>query len=196
MTDTPERQPFKIIFADLECTGLDPDCHAIHELSFIFDIDGEEIDRLTLKMRPDPTHDICPDALDKCGVTYDQIMGYELSQDRGRVEAYKFLLRAKAENNQARLHFGEWNTDGFDSRFLRKFFGSTNFNGLFWTPSVNVMGLAGHHLRGARHELADFKLGTVARHLGIEVDDSRPHGAEYDATIARLIYKKLTESDL
>jgi len=180
-------QPFKIIFADLECTGLDPDRHAIHELSFIFDVDGEEIDRITLKMRPDPTHDICPTALDKCGVTYEQIMTNPLSQNQGMLTAHAFIMEHRGSG---RIHFGEWNTDGFDSRFLRKFFGSTSFNGLFYVPSISVMNHAGHALRLTRGDLPDFRLGTVAKYLGIEVEESRLHGSEYDTELTRSIYKK------
>jgi len=37
----------------------------------------------------------------------------------------------------------------------------------------------------------DFKQGTVAKALGIEVDDSKLHDASYDLSILIQIFKKL-----
>lgn len=39
--------------------------------------------------------------------------------------------------------------------------------------------------------MKDFKQGTVAKALGIEVDDSKLHDAKYDIDICHAIYDKV-----
>lgn len=39
---------------------------------------------------------------------------------------------------------------------------------------------------------ANFKLATVSKALGIEVDDSKLHDAEYDILLTRQIYNLVT----
>lgn len=49
--------------------------------------------------------------------------------------------------------------------------------------------LAAYVLRERRPHMPNFKLMTVARELGIEVDESRLHDAEYDIELTKAMYK-------
>lgn len=50
------------------------------------------------------------------------------------------------------------------------------------------MVLATPYLAAQRADMENFKQGTVAKALGIQVDDSRLHDAEYDIEICKAIY--------
>ena len=46
-------------------------------------------------------------------------------------------------------------------------------------------------LRNKRSELENFKQSTVAKYLGIEIDESKLHDAEYDIKVCIQIFNKL-----
>ena len=56
------------------------------------------------------------------------------------------------------------------------------------------MVLASYKLRAVRSELEDFKQKTVAKYLGIQVEEEKLHDAEYDIDICLAIYNVLNEN--
>lgn len=50
--------------------------------------------------------------------------------------------------------------------------GDKYFGSWFWSNSIDVMVLATPYLAAKRTEMENFKQGTVAKALGIQVDDS------------------------
>jgi DNA polymerase-3 subunit epsilon len=54
------------------------------------------------------------------------------------------------------------------------------------------MVLASEHLAEMRVGMENFKLMTTARALGIEIDESKLHDAEYDIELTRNIYRIVT----
>jgi DNA polymerase-3 subunit epsilon len=53
------------------------------------------------------------------------------------------------------------------------------------------MVMASFKLRKVRHELVDFKQSTVAKFLGIEIDEAKLHDAKYDIQICIKIFNML-----
>lgn len=53
------------------------------------------------------------------------------------------------------------------------------------------MVLATPFLAEARSQMPNFKQGTVAKYLGIPVDDTKLHDALYDIEICKAIYDKV-----
>ena len=99
-------------------------------------------------------------------------------------------------NKKDKFHLVGYNNASFDNQFFRAFFTQNNdvyFGSWFWADSLDVMVLAANHLRKERARLVDFKLKTVAAHLGIEVDESRLHDAEYDIDLTYQIFKIVTQ---
>jgi DNA polymerase-3 subunit epsilon len=75
--------------------------------------------------------------------------------------------------------------------FLRRFWeknGDRYFGSWFWYPCLDVMLVWAQILQPVRGELANFKLPTVARHCGIDVDDSRLHDSQYDIELTRRLW--------
>jgi DNA polymerase-3 subunit epsilon len=82
----------------------------------------------------------------------------------------------------------------FDDKFLRAFFermGDIYYGSWFFYPIIDLCTIAGYKLMHERTKLENFKLGAVAKFLGLEVDEEKQHNALYDAHLARNLYYKL-----
>ena len=65
-----------------------------------------------------------------------------------------------------------------------KYFGSW-----FWPNSLDAYVFASQKLLQQRHKMKDFQLRTVAKELGITIDEEQLHNAMYDIYLTRKIYK-------
>ena len=57
---------------------------------------------------------------------------------------------------------------------------------------IDVMVLAGQYLMEERPKMENFRQATVAKQLGINVDESQLHNAIYDINLMVDIYKEVT----
>ena len=83
---------------------------------------------------------------------------------------------------------------GFDAQFLRNFWLKNQdkyFGSWFYYPPLDVMALAFDYIlkNKDRSKMKDFKLMTVAKELGLDVDLEQAHGAMYDINLTRDIYR-------
>lgn len=185
----------KKLFYDVETTGLYHWQHVIHQLSGCIEIDGEVTDFFDFKIAPDPRAKIDQAALDIAGKTVEQIMAYPPS---AQVHAEFLRLLAKhvdKYNKKDKFFLIGYNNAGFDDNFLSAWFKQNKDDYLFswfWSSKIDVMVLAGQKLMHQRHEMENFKLSTVAKALGIVVDESKLHDAEYDILLTREIYNIVT----
>jgi DNA polymerase-3 subunit epsilon len=179
------------VFLDTETTGTDPVKNGIIQLSGIIVVDGNE-ETFDLKMKPFPADEIDDRALQVTGTTREELEARTMLGFDGYREFLRLLGRHidKFDKHDKAYMIG-YNV-GFDDQFLRAWFkkaGDTYFGSWFWWPPIDVAVLAAMKLRDRRHELPDFKQGTVAKALGIEVDDTRLHDALYDIGICRKIFE-------
>lgn len=181
----------KILHLDLETTGLFAYRCGVIQLGGIVEIDGENFKEFNLKCRPFPDDVVEPKALEANGVTE-----HEISQFQSPQEAYsKFMDILSSVINKYdkkdKLVLACYNSQ-FDEDFLRKWMkkcGDSYFGSYFWTPSLCTMKLVFHHLIPERHMLPNFKLGTVAKALGIEVTGKGLHDALTDVRLSQAIYR-------
>lgn len=156
----------KILFIDIETTGLNSEVDRITELSAIVRVDGRIKARYTKK----------------------NITQYEFYRT-----FVQFLdNHVDKFDKQDKFLFAGYNS-GFDMDFIRTLFKRNNndfYGSYFWNPYYDIMQVALHKLRNKRHRLENFKLSTVARFLGIPVRESQLHNAEYDCTLAKDVYNK------
>jgi len=86
-----------------------------------------------------------------------------------------------------------FNNASFDNQFLRAFFKQNEdnyFGSWFWANCLDTYVLATPKLFDVRSTMANFKLATVCRQLGIEVEDEKLHDAQYDIFLTRQLYLK------
>jgi DNA polymerase-3 subunit epsilon len=184
----------KIFFYDLETTGVKHWKNGIHQISGAIVIDGEEKEKFNFKVQPNPQATIEDEALAIAGVDRETVYSYPPMN-----EIYKELIKIIGKyvdrfKKTDKLHLCGFNNAPFDNQFFRGFFAQNNdnyFGSYFWSDSIDVMCLASNYLKSERHTMPNFKLMTVAKHLQIEVDESKLHDALYGIHLTRMIYEKV-----
>lgn len=186
----------KIIYFDLETTGVMHWKNGIHQISGIIEIDGNIVEEFDFNVQPNPAAIIDDKALEIGGVTKEQVMAYP---PMGHIYGNLLILLSKYVdkfNKNDKFFLVGYNNASFDNQFLRAFFVQNNdnyFGSWFWSSSMDVMVLASEFLKHRRAEMLDFKLKTVARKIGIEVKEESLHNATYDIMLTREIYKHITD---
>ena len=181
----------KIAFIDLETTGTKFWKNGVHQISGIIDIDGRIEDHFDFKVQPNPQAIIEQEALKVAGVSRETIMAYPPMGDIYGELVAKLKKYIDKYNKADKFHFAGYNA-GFDNSFLRAFFvqnGDKYFGSYFWSGTIDVMVLAYDLLKQDRPEMENFKLVTVAKYLGLEVEEKNLHDATYDVTLTREIYQ-------
>ena len=185
----------KILFYDTETTGTMFWKHGIHQLSGIIEIDGVIKEKFNIKMRPNPKALIDDEALKIAGITREDLEKYDLSMEQG----YKCFINVVSKyvskfDKKDKFHLCGFNNRAFDDAFLRALFTQCNdkfFGSWFWSDSLDVIPLASQEFKDERSEMENFKLVTVAKKLGIEVDETKLHDALYDVEITMESYYRL-----
>jgi DNA polymerase-3 subunit epsilon len=181
----------KVLFFDLETTGTLVSRHGIHQISGMVVIDGVIREKFNLHVRPNPKAEIVQEALDIAGVTKEKIMEYPPMEEIYRQFVDMLSKYVDKYDRQDKFFLAGYNNASFDNQFLRAWFiqnGDKYFGSWFWSNSIDVMVLATPYLAARRAEMENFKQGTVARSLGIDVDPNRLHDALYDIEICKAIY--------
>lgn len=186
----------KILFFDLETTGVDHHTNGIHQISGLIVIDGEVKAEFNFKVQPHKGAIVSNEALKVSGITRADLYNYT---PIGEVYNQFIELLAKYVdkfNKKDKFFLAGYNNASFDTPFLRKWFevnGDVYFGSWFWSHSLDLIVLATEHLKHDRHLMDNFQLRTVARKCGIEVDESKLHDALYDVKLTKAMYDCITK---
>mgnify|MGYP006921334997 CR=1 FL=1 len=186
----------KLFFYDLETTGVDYRQSGIHQISGMILIDGKIRERFNFRVCPHEKSLFEEEALQVCGVTKEQVISYPSMK-----EVYNSLVQILSKyvdkfDSKDKFHLAGYNISAFDNFFLRTFFIQCEdyyFGSWFWPDCIDCYVLASNKLKEIRPTLPDFKQKTVAKHLGVEIDNERLHDAEYDIYLALQIYLKVKD---
>lgn len=185
----------KLFFLDLETTGVNPGRNGIHQMSGMVVIDGEEKETFNFNVRPNPKAVIEKQALDVAGVTEEQVLSYPPMEVVYREKLIPILDKyIDRFNKKDKFFIVGYNNAHFDNDFFRGFFlqnGDKFFGSYFWANCFDCMVLATPYLADVRPSMENFKQGTVAKYLGIEIDESKLHDALYDIRVCKQIYDKV-----
>lgn len=183
----------KLCFIDTETTGADVMKHGLFSIGGIIAIDGVEKERFELFCDVFAEDEFDIEGMKKSGFTSDDI-----AKMPDPLVIYNKLTEILAKhvdkfNPKDKFFFIGYGAE-FDNKFLRRWFesnGDQYFGSWFWFPWIDVMSLAHQSLMRKRTEIVNFQLMTVARYMGIKVDETKCHGALYDADLTMQIYKKI-----
>jgi len=189
----------KILYYDCETTGTDERKHGIHQLSVYMEIDGKVVETIDYKVAPHPKAACVPEALAVGqGVTEEQIRAYEPMEVVYRRFVAMLAKYVDRYDKKDKIYLCGFNSADFDNRFLRAWFkhnGDSYFGAYFYGEDLDVRILAAQYLLKRRGRMENFKLMSVARELGITVDESRLHDALYDIELTRACYRIVTGLD-
>jgi len=188
----------KLCFMDLETTGLSPHKNGVIAIGGIIAEEYEKeihfLDEFEIEVRPLTYDDVHPRALEANGYTEQEIYNFQPAKDGLRQMEAKLSQYVKKSNTKDKFHFVAYNAK-FDEEFLRNWLKKlsvpNDYTKWFWTPSICTMSMAGLYLRHDRAELKNFKLSTVAQHLGIEHSSDDLHTALEDCRLNAKIYQTI-----
>lgn len=98
-------------------------------------------------------------------------------------------------NKKDKFFLVGYNNAVFDNQFLRGFFlqnGDQYFGSWFWSNTIDVMVLASAYLATRRPDMENFKLSTVAKTLGVDVESESLHNALYDINLTKAVFDIVT----
>lgn len=184
----------QIAIFDLETTGVKFWRNGIHQIGGIVDIDGQEVERFDIRLAPNPAATIEQEALDVAGVTLEQVQSYQPME-----EGYRQLVGILSKyvnkfDKRDKMYLVGYNNAGFDNNFLRALFtqcGDKYFGSWFYPNCMDVYVMVTPFLMGVRNDMENFKLMTVARTMGIEIDENKLHDATYDIELTRDIFYRI-----
>lgn len=182
----------KILFLDLETTGLNPRKHGVIQLGGIVEIDGKIEDEFSFSVKPFPG-----DAVDQEALNVNKITAEEIEKFSKPFDVYQQFIEILGRyvdkfNKKDKFFLVGYNVR-FDAEFLRSWFKKASdnyFGSRFFTPYLDVMSMAGLALMSERPGMKDFKLSSVGPHFA-KIDESQLHDATYDIRVTREIFTLL-----
>ena len=187
----------KLVFFDLATTGTNPGKHGIHQISGQIVIDGVIKETFDFHVQPNPRAMIEDEALKVGGVTREQILAYPPMQQVYQEFVAMLGKYVDKFNKKDKFFLVGYNNAAFDNQFLRGFFlqnGDVYFGSWFWSNSIDVMVLASAYLATRRPDMENFKLSTVAKTLGVNVNDESLHDAMYDIELTKAVFDIVTRN--
>jgi DNA polymerase III subunit epsilon len=182
----------KILYFDVETTGLKPDIHDIIELAFIIEIDGEVKEKQLINMQPYDWAAIDPEALQVSGHSEEKLKTYMPPK-----KAYQQFVGVLGKycdkyNREDKFYPAGFNC-GFDLEFLNgffykngdKYFGSwQNWRMLDPRPILLFLNFMG------KIALPKYSLEEACKYFDIKID---AHSAESDIEATRALLYKLKD---
>lgn len=187
----------KLFYIDVETTGLNPDKNGIIQIGGIIEIDGKEKEHINFSICPFPNDIIDEKALEVNRMTKDEILAFP-PPSKTYHDLTRLILKYISKYDRTdKFHFIGYNSR-FDDDFLRSWFkkcGDVYYGSYFYFPSIDVMNMAAIKFMETREVFANFKLMTVAKAAGIEIDNNKAHDAMYDIEITKKLFYKLIQGD-
>lgn len=182
----------KLLFLDVETTGLDPKKNGLIQIAGIVEIDGQEIEKFNYKLKPFPG-DLCnAEALKVNGTTIETIKTFEDPISVHKQFTDLLCRHVDTYDKADKFHMVGYNVK-FDDQFLREWFtkcANKYYGSFFFWPGIDVSVLAAMKVLNRRGTFGNFKLMTVAKALGVNTEGPA-HDALFDVEVTRDLFNNL-----
>ncbi len=182
----------KILYFDVETTGLDAKFNEIIQIAYIIEVDGIIKHRGNRLMRPTNMLNVSPKALEITGKTLEEIEKYPV-QESQFVRFSDDLGKYVDKFNPSDKYYVCGYNVKFDLDFLFAWFKKNNDDYLgSWLNWKTLDPLQILYLLDStgRINLHNYKLETVCKYFKIEID---AHDALSDIKATKLLYRKLVK---
>ena len=184
----------KILWLDLETSGLDPHRHAIIQLAAIVDAgDGVQLGELDLRIRPFKGSLVSRETLEKTGITMDDLRSDRYMDPSDAHEEFTAFMKrwVNPYDREDKFVIGGKQIK-FDIEFLRRHFEKLEdayYGSWFHYPSLDLEHLIAEYLVEGGPALPNYRLETLCKMFDIE--SSSFHDAMHDVKATMEIYYKL-----
>ncbi len=184
----------KLLYVDIESTGLNAKTDGLIQISGIIEIDGEVKEEFDLKCRP-----FKGDIIDKKALEVNKTSIKELREweDPGRVYLKLKSIFDKYVDKYDRLDkfYAIGQNVGFDLDFMREWFVKNNdnyFGSYVHYHKIDLIAITtALRMVGRLDGLENMKLVSLKKYFGME---SKDHDAWFDIVATRDIFKKYLEA--
>ena len=205
---------YKVFYYDVETTGLDTKLCSVHQISGAIEVGGEVKEYFDFRLSPlltgieryndgkqwakrtfDKQHSDF--ALSMTGKTLDELIADGESASVVAKSIISIMSKYVDQYDKYDKFFlCGFNNRKFDDNVIRQFFDDVDYNWFgswFWSNTCDVSVMATEALKNVRPSMESFKLSSVARELGIDVDESRLHDSKYDIELTIEVRKRSLE---
>lgn len=175
----------KILWIDVETTGIDEKRHGLIQISALVDIEGKIVDEFNEYVRPFKNDYISKEALEKNNTTIDELK-YNIEKYREACEVHEEFTewmgkRVNRFDKKDKFIIAGKKVE-FDIRFLRAWWekcGDNYYGAWFHYPHLDLeQRLAEVMLHEDNFLLNRYRLGDICKFLDIELCDA--HNSKYD----------------
>ena len=187
----------KVLWLDVETTGLDCRKHGLREVGFIIEIDGVEVDKGVFKINPFTytTKDVEIDdyALEISKVSIEDLKSYDRVSYCFKELMKKLVKYVNVNDKNDCFVIAGYNT-AFDIGFIKEWFKEMglldSYKDLFHYKSLDVFSIvfALRHL--GINSAENDKLETMCNYFGIEIE---AHNALSDIEATKKLYELICE---
>lgn len=186
------KKTIKTLYIDTETTGLNPKKNAMIQLAGTIEVGGKKKEDFNFNIAPYANAIIEDEALKINGIKRVDLLKFSAPHQVYR--KFTTLLKKYVDpyNPADKFHIVGYKIN-FDTNFLREFFIQNNdkyYGSLFYNNTIDVSDIYSLLLRSHRHELKDFKLGTVYSHVTKRAIPKDLHDAMADIKYTRDLYKR------
>jgi DNA polymerase-3 subunit epsilon len=152
------------------------------------------LDKINVEVCPREDKRIEEMALSVNGYTMERLK--ELKKDEDGFNEFLLFLRKHINryNKFDKCILAGYNNIHFDNNFLRRWFTDNNskyYGSYFWSTTIDVLAEATRYLLHYRPALENMKLKTIAKAVGIKIDEDRLHDALYDIELTITIFETI-----
>ena len=187
----------KVLWLDVETTGLDCRKHGLREVGFIIEIDGVEVDKGVFKINPFTytTKDVEIDdyALEISKVSIEDLESYDSSSYCFKELMKKLVKYVNVNDKNDCFVIAGYNT-AFDIGFIKEWFKEMglldSYKDLFHYKSLDVFSIVFALRHIGLNSAENDKLETICNYFDIEID---AHNALSDIEATKKLYELICE---
>ena len=187
----------KVLWLDVETTGLDCRKHGLREVGFIIEIDGVEVDKGVFKINPFTytTKDVVIDdyALEISKVSIEDLESYDSSSYCFKELMKKLVKYVNVNDKNDCFVIAGYNT-AFDIGFIKEWFKEMglldSYKDLFHYKSLDVFSIVFALRHIGLNSAENDKLETMCNYFDIEIE---AHNALSDIEATKKLYELICE---